>query len=66
MTFMVSYGILLRLYIHIIQWVEYYKNCHEIRLKGTDFQIVVFRVDLIGRKLWWIFCLIEFLYIYET
>ena len=50
-----SWGIQLRLGIHIIQWVDYHKNCHEVRLKGLNYQIVVFTVDLIGRKLWWEF-----------
>ena len=35
MTFMVSYGNQLRLYIHIIQWVDYHKSC--LKAQGTRF-----------------------------
>ena len=37
---------------NIIQWVDYHKNCYEVRLKGPDYQIVIFTIDLTGRKLW--------------
>ena len=40
-----SYGILVRSSIYIIQWADYHKNNHEVRLKGSDFQTVVFTID---------------------
>ena len=52
---MASYGMHLRSYSHIIQWVDYHKYHHEVRLKGPNYLILAFTIDLIGRQLWWKF-----------
>ena len=53
MTFSTWYGNQMR--SDIIQWVDYHKNHHEARVKGSDCWTVIFAIDLIGRKLWWEF-----------
>ena len=40
MTFMASYGIWLRSYIHLIHWIDYNKN-NEVGFKGPDYWLVI-------------------------
>ena len=57
LMFMASYGIQLRLSIYKIQWADYNTDHCEVMLKSSDFQTMVFTIDLKGRKLW-----VEFLF----